>query len=86
MEKKRGVVTVRNWVYCGDGNQYKAFFGLVGFDKAEDILGFRPGSGQANFIIIVGVMNPVLISGCEFVAFENCKRPTGRSKDICIVE
>ena len=86
MKKKKGVVTVRNWVYCGDGNQYKAFYGWVRFEKAEDLLGFRPGSGQANFIITVGVEYPVLISGCEFVAFEHCDELTGRSKDIFWVD
>ncbi len=87
METKRGVVTVRDWVWCADNNQYKAFFGNVKFEKAEDVLGYKPGSGQANFIVKVGLLNPIYISGCEFIAFHGCEELIGsKSTSIYWVE
>ena len=86
MERKRGVVTVRNWVYTKDGSCYHALFGWVEFKKAEEVLGFRPGSGQANFIVTVGIANPIWVSGCEFVAFEQCDDLSGCPKDVYWVQ
>lgn len=79
-----GVVTVNNWLYQGDGNSYKAVWGLCQAKKAESIIGCKTGSGQADFLIVVGKEANVIIPGCEFIGFiKRQKVPT--DKNVLIV-
>ena len=64
-----GVVTIHNWIYQGDGNSYKAVWGLCRAKKAENVIGCKTGSGQADFVIVVGKEEDVIIPGCEFISF-----------------
>ncbi len=76
----RGTVSLTEWIQGADGNQYKAVWGLCQAKKAEDVIGCKAGSGQANFVIVVGEKHPVVIPGCQLVAFEqgDCS-PTNKS-------
>ena len=64
-----GVVTTHSWIYQGDGNSYKAVWGLCRVKKAENVIGCKTGSGQADFVIVVGKEGDVVIPGCEFISF-----------------
>jgi len=64
-----GVVTLDEWIQGTDGNQYKGVWGLCQTKKAEDVIGCKTGSGQADFVIVVGREGDVVIPGCSFKAF-----------------
>lgn len=69
----KGVVSTVNWIHVNDGHNYKAFFGLCRVCKAEDVMGCRTGSGQADFVILIGTKNPMVIAGCKFESFHACQ-------------
>lgn len=48
-----GVVTLDDWIQSADGNQYKGVWGLCQAKKAEDVIGCKTGSGQADFVIVI---------------------------------
>ncbi len=79
-----GVVTVGEWLHDGDGNSYKAVWGLCQVKKAEDVLGYKTGSGQADFIVVVGREGDVIIPGCEFKGFIK-RRKVPTDKNVLIV-
>jgi len=75
-----GIVSLDDWIQGADGNQYKAVWGLCQVKKAEDVIGCKAGSGQANFVIVVGEKNSMVIPGCQVMAFEiNGNPPTNKS-------
>jgi len=77
---KKGVVTSSAWIYCKDGHSYRAFFGMCQIWKAQDVIGCRTGSGQADFLIRIGTINPIILAGCQFHSFQLCdKRPGGNA-------
>ena len=79
-----GVVTLSEWIYEGDGNLYKAVWGLCQAKKAEDVLGCKTGSGQANFVIVVGRKGDVVIPGCSFGGFIK-RQEVPTDKNVLIV-
>lgn len=80
-----GIVSLDDWIQGGDGNQYKAVWGLCQMKKAEDVIGCKAGSGQANFVIVVGEKHPMVIPGCQMMAFEQDDCPP-TNKSILIIE
>lgn len=73
---QKGIVSTSAWLHTNDGHNYKAFFGLCHVLKAEDVIGCKTGSGQADFVIVLGTKYPMIITGCQFQAFHACdKKP-----------
>lgn len=84
----KGIISTLNWIYARDGNQYRAFFGNCSVLKAEESIGCRTGSGQADFIIkIEGKPKDfMIISGCEFKGFQKCdKLPPAALTNIFLI-
>ncbi len=77
-----GVVTTRDWLHTNDGHNYKAFFGLCSVHKADEVMGCRTGSGQADFVIKIGETFPFVIAGCGFESFHACDSKPN-SNEIC---
>lgn len=83
----KGVVSTSDWIYGKDGNAYEAFFGKCYVLKAEDQIGCRTGSGQADFIVRIGTKDFLIISGCTFKGFQKCKSlPREAFRKILAVE
>ncbi len=75
---QKGVISTSDWLHSSDGHNYKAFFGLCQVHKAQDIIGCRTGSGQADFVVIIGKKHPMIIAGCQFHSFHACvHKPLG---------
>lgn len=76
----KGVLTTSDWIVANDGHQYKAFFGFCRTYKAEDVIGCKTGSGQADFIIQVGTLYPLILPGCQLLALHSMKSiPSGKN-------
>lgn len=88
MNLGKGIVSTSSWIYAKDGNQYRAFFGKCSVLKAEETIGCRTGSGQADFVIKIEGKSKdwMIISGCEFKGFQICDElpPTALSNIFSI--
>ncbi len=86
MKNKKGIISLDDWIYDKRGNQYKAVFGKCTVVKAEDVMGCKTGSGQADFVIIVGQKEPMIIAGCQMHTFQECQELPQKTPNILEIE
>lgn len=77
---QKALVTVDNWFYAPDGQQYRAVFGTVkAVRTAEDSLGVKPNGRSTNWYLEIGNLT---IAGCQVHYALRCDTcNNGRVKD-----
>lgn len=66
-----------DWVLGRDGKRYSSLWGETWAVRAKDLLGGLPGGGHANFVLVMGRTNPIVVAGCRAHYVTVCPdRPT----------
>ena len=73
------LITCSDWFYTMDGGSYKGIWGDCEVVETKDIIGIGP-KRETNWMVKVGVKNPVFIGGCQINYFQKCdEKPIGNN-------
>lgn len=65
------LITLQDWFYCPDGENYKVVWGkLKSIKKVDDLIGFAPNRPNVNWLFEIGEM---IIYGCQVKTIIKCK-------------
>ena len=72
------LVTLDNWFWAKDGQQYRAVWGRCRIVEAKDIFGFKPSHGTNWYLVAGAGDNTMVIAGCQIHFAQLClEQPVG---------